>query len=150
MLSGYNPVSRGAFWVMDRNNGDALEIMECPMSWNSDESQSSRLPPKPKRTVFEHLGVYQRDTGIQVGTMKNPDFDIRITVNQTMNKNGTPRQTSITTEVTPVGEAREFSPEELAILNQAGGGNGLRDKLIQSLAPMAPEQISMKMHEMGL
>lgn len=124
MALGHEPKERFACWVLHREDGNSLKLMDFSMGMAKSFKKWS-----------------QANGGESAGGMKAPDFRIIV-------EKGETRMRTTYTAV-PMNPA-PFSQEEIAMLKASGGTSGLMDKLKELRRDHTPEEIRAMMSAKGI
>jgi len=124
MALGHEPKPRFACWVFDRNDSNALKLMDFSISLAKDFKKWSST-----------------NGGESAGGMKGPNF--RVIVEKGATRLQT-RYTAVHMDVAP------FTQEEIAVLKAEGGTEGLMNKLREYRKDDTPEEIRQMMAQRGI
>ena len=124
MALGYEPKPRFSCWVLHREDGNALKLVDFSQGLAKDFKK------------------WQKANGNESpGGMKGPDFRIVVEPGEGRIK---VKYTCVPMNVAP------FSAEEIAVLKAAGGTEGLKEKLQELRKDDSPEEIRKMMAEKGI
>ena len=124
MALGHEPKQRFACWVLHREDGNTLKLMDFSVGLAKDFKRWSTA-----------------NGGESAGGMKGPDFRIIVEKGETKLKT---RYTAVHINVAP------FTQDEIAVLKASGGTDGLMSKLKDLRRDHTPEEIRAMMAEKGI